>query len=248
MPVLFLVLLADEGARAERPVIRVAAASSLAFAFDDIARSFEERTGARVVVSIGSTGLLARQIEYGAPFDVFFAADVASVGELAGRGLVIPESVERYAEGRLVVAVNRASGVEAGGLEDLAGPMVTRVAIANPDHAPYGAAAREALKRAGVWEDVRAKLVYGENIRQTLQFVQTGNAQVGIVALSVADVPEVASFPVDPSLHDPIYQAAAVVSASERPGLARDFIRYIKGPEGGAVMRGHGFFPPGESE
>ena len=156
--------------------------------------------------------------------------------------------MERYAEGRLAVVVNRASGVEAGGLEDLAGPTVKRVAIANPDHAPYGAAAREALKRAGVWEEVRAKLVYGENIRQTLRFVQTGDASVGIVALSVADVPEAASFPVDPSLHDPIHQAAAVVSASAAPGLASDFIGYVRGPAGGAAMRRRGFFPPLESE
>ncbi|MDP2690289.1 MAG: molybdate ABC transporter substrate-binding protein, partial [Deltaproteobacteria bacterium] len=221
--------------------ITVAGASDLAFAFKEIAQEFEKDTGVGVVLSLGSTGMLTKQIEHGAPFDAFFAANISYIDGLAEGGYVVPDTVEVYAVGRLVLAVNRASGVEAKGLAGLAGPRIKRVAIANPAHAPYGAAAMEALKSAGLWESVKPKLVYGENIRQTLQFIQTGDAEAGIVALSIADVPEISHTVIDFRLHNRITQAAAVVRGSKNERAARDFIRYVNGPKGRPIMEKYGF-------
>jgi molybdate transport system substrate-binding protein len=123
---------------------------------------------------------------------------------------------------------------------------VRRVAIANPQHAPYGKAAEEALRKVGVWDAVRPKLVYGENIRHTLQFLQTGAADAGIVALSVADVPEIESVPIDPALHAPLNQVVAVARRSARPEIALAFIQYVNGPEGRPIMKRYGFRLPGE--
>lgn len=223
--------------------ITVAGAADLAFAFREIATEYEKETGYKVVLSLGSTGMLARQVEYGAPFDVFFAANRSYIDELASRGKVMPETVGLYARGRVVLAVRKGSGVTALVLEDL----VTggyRIAIANPEHAPYGKAAMEAMKSAGVWDKVKRRLVYGENIRQTLQFVQSGNAPVGIVALSVADVPEIDYAFIPEELHAPIEQAAAVVSASKEAKAARDFINFVKGPKGAPIMKKYGFMLP----
>jgi molybdate transport system substrate-binding protein len=226
--------------------LTVAAASSLSFPLKEAVKTFEKRTGERVRVSFGSTGTLASQIRNGAPFDLFLSADLSRVEELAEEGHVMPGSVRVYALGRLVLVVNEASGIKATGLEQvLTDPGIKRVAIANPDHAPYGAAAVEALKAASLWEGVRTRLVYGENIRQTLRFVQTGNAQAGIVSLSVADVPGVSFTEIDDPLYRPIEQAAGVVAASPAKELAEKFLKYLTGPEGGAIMQMYGFAPPG---
>jgi molybdate transport system substrate-binding protein len=178
-------------AGADDKKITVAAAASLTAAFKEIAANFEKETGARVIISFGSTGMLTKQIKEGAPFDVFFAADVESIDELKKGGFIMPDSVELYAQGSLVLAVNKASGIQAVELSDLLKPEIRHVAIANPEFAPYGKAAKEALQAKGLWESVKPRLVYGENIRQTLQYIQTGNAEAGIVALSIAGVPEV---------------------------------------------------------
>ncbi len=234
-------------ARAEGRVLRVAAAASLSFAFAELVPAFERDTGIDVVTSLGSTGMLARQIEHGAPFDLFFAADESYVKGLGDKGRVEPGTTRVYAEGRLALVVNTKSGAEAQSLKSLASladVRIKRVAIANPDHAPYGRAAREALQEAGVWESVRPRLVYGENVRQALRFVQTGNAPAGIVALSVADAPGVTPFAVDPALHAPINQAAMVVRGTSMGAEARAFIEYVTGPDGRAIMKSHGFFPP----
>ncbi len=131
-------------------------------------------------------------------------------------------------------------------LADVLKPEVRRVAIANPAHAPYGRAAQEALERAGVWEKVKPKLVYGENIRHTLQFVQTGAVEAGIVALSIADVPEVRYVAIDPTLHKPLNQVVAVVKRSPRPELGTAFIQFVNGAEGRPIMKRYGFLLPGE--
>jgi molybdate transport system substrate-binding protein len=226
--------------------LTVAAASSLSFPLKEAAADFEKRSGARLRVSFGSTGTLTSQIRNGAPFDLFLSADTSRVEELEKAGHVVPGSVRVYALGRLVLVVNNASGIEATGLKNvLMDPGIKRVAIANPDHAPYGAAAVEALKAASLWEGVRPKLVYGENIRQTLRFVQTGNAQAGIVSLSIADVPGVSYLQIDAFLHSPIEQAAGVVAASRAKELAKRFLEYLTGPEGAAIMQKYGFVQPG---
>ncbi len=146
-----------------------------------------------------------------------------------------------------MLAVNRDVEIEIAQLQDLENPLIQRIAIANPEHAPYGLAAKEALLATGLWESVEPKLVYGENIRQTLQFIQTGDAQAGIVALSIANVPEIRWTLIDADLHTPLLQALAVVKSSSQPEAARAFAAFVNSEEGRVIMRRYGFVMPGET-
>jgi molybdate transport system substrate-binding protein len=245
----FLVLLtACQGGTAAPDPLLVAAASDLQFAFAEIGPLFETETGQPIIFTFGSTGNLTTQIENGAPFDILAAANVAFVERLTAQGLTIPDTQQLYAQGRIVLVVNRRSGVQATELADLLNPAISRIAIANPAHAPYGMAAREALQSAGVWTAVKDKLVFGENVSQTLQFVQTGDAPAGIVALSIADVPEVTGTLLPDELHQPINQALAVIKSTPREEAARTFIEFIGSPTGREIMRQYGFLLPGEFE
>lgn len=239
--VFFLFAAPSLPAASEEASLTIAAASDLSFALKEISGRFEERTGIKAVISFGSTGNLARQIENNAPFDLFFSADVQHIERLEAKGLLIPETKTLYARGRLVLASNKKNAVDVRSLEDLLKPEVKNIAIANPEHAPYGLAAKEALTNAGVWEKVRLKLVYAENIRTALKYIQTGDAQAGIIALSIADVPEVAYTPIDERLHSPITQAAAVVKVSAHKNEAASFIKYVNGPEAGEILKKYGF-------
>jgi len=227
--------------------LTVAAAADLQFAFTEIGELFEQETGYKVTFVFGSTGQLAQQIENGAPYDLFAAANIAFVDGLDKQNLVLPDTVALYARGRIVLAVNKDLGVKAVALEDLLSDTITHIAIANPQHAPYGLAAQEALQSAGLWERVRPKLVYGENVRQALQFVQTGDAQVGIVSLSVANVPEITWTLLDDELHNPLDQALAVIASSPHPEVARQFAAFINGPSGRPIMQKYGFVLLGEA-
>lgn len=227
--------------------LTVAAAADLQFAFTEIGALYEQETGNKVIFSFGSTGQLAQQIENGAPFDLFAAANISFVDDLAEKNLVLPDTVALYARGRIVLAVNKDSGVSAVTLEDLLSDDITHIAIANPEHAPYGIAAKEALISAGVWDQLEDKIVYGENVRQTLQFVQTGDAQVGIVALSVANVPEITWTLIDDSLHNPLNQALGVVASSQHADAAREFAEFINGEMGRPIMQKYGFVLPSEA-
>lgn len=224
----------------------VAAAADLQFAFTDIGEKFTEQTGQEIEFTFGSTGNLTTQIENGAPFDILAAANVAFVDRLKEQGLIIPDTQQLYAQGRIVLAVNREAGIQATELQDLLDPAIASIAIANPEHAPYGQAAKEALQSAGIWEEIQPKLVLGENVRQTLQFVQTGDAPAGIVALSVADVPEVTYTLLDGNLHIPLNQALAVIKSTPHEAAARAFIEFVNGPTGRPVMKKYGFLLPGE--
>lgn len=224
----------------------MAAAANLQSAFTEIAALYQARTGQPVTLVFGSTGQLAQQIESGAPFDLFAAANIAFVEGLRDKGLVFDDSIALYAEGRIVLAVNRDAGVAATRLADLTNPALQRIAIANPEHAPYGVAAKEALQRAGVWAVIEPRLVYGENVRQALQFIQTGDAQAGIVALSVADTPEITWTLIDAGLHAPLRQALDVVESSSQPEAARAFAAFINGAEGRPIMQRYGFVLPEE--
>lgn len=224
--------------------LTVAAAADLQFAFTEIGAIFEENTGQKVIFSFGSTGNLATQIEEGAPFDVFAAANVSFVDGLVEKGRIIADSKELYAVGRIVVAGNKDAGVNPQTIEDLLDPAIDKVAIANPDHAPYGLAAKEALISAGIWDEIQPKLVFGENIRQTLQFIQTGNAEAGIVALSIAEVPEITYTLIDDALHNPLLQAMGVVTGSPHEQAARDFVAYVISDEGQAILAKYGFQSP----
>jgi molybdate transport system substrate-binding protein len=190
--------------------------------------------------------LLNQQIENGAPYDLIASANVSYVDQLASKGLVLPESVTQYAQGRIVLAVNRVAHLEVLTLEDLLAPEIRHIAIANPEHAPYGVAAMQALQSAGIWKQIQPRLVYGENVRQALQYIQSGDAQAGIVALSVANVPEISWTLLDGEMHAPLNQALAVLTRSEHPQLAARFAAFINGEKGRPIMRRYGFILPGE--
>lgn len=231
----------------EQGEFTVAAAADLQFAFTDIAALFEQQTGQKVTLVFGSTGQLAQQIENGAPYDLFAAANVSFIDQLAEKNLVIPDTIALYARGRIVLAVNKESGLVVETLADLLNPEIRQIAIANPEHAPYGVAAQEALQAAGVWEGIQDKLVLGENVRQTLQYIQTGDAEVGIVALSVADVPEITWTLLDETLHNPLNQALGVVTSTKYEAVAREFAVFINGESGRPIMQKYGFILPGET-
>jgi molybdate transport system substrate-binding protein len=233
------------GAAAPPAALTVFAASDLAFALRDLAARFEATTGAKVTVVLGSSGNLAHQIEQGAPADVFFSADRSYVDGLVARGLVIADTRTLYARGRLALATP-ASGSRLTDVRGLAEARIRRVAIANPAHAPYGRAAEQVLRRVGLWEAVQPKLVYAENIRQALQYVESGAVDAAIVALAIVRVPGVEWTPIDASLHAPLDQAAGVVSASAHPDLARALLRFVTSAEGRAIMERYGFALPAE--
>ncbi len=216
------------------------------FAFEEIGLLFEENCGCRVDFIFGSSGNLAVQIENGLPADIFASANVAYVERLAEKGLLVDDTQQLYAVGRVVLAVNKGSGLEAKELRDLLKPEISKVAIANPDHAPYGVAAMEALQSAGIWEEIKPKLVYGENVRQALQYIETGDAPVGIVALSLARGSRVSYVLIDAGLHQPLRQSLAVLRRSQHEELARQFITFVNGPQGRPIMKKYGFLLPGE--
>ena len=166
--------------------ITVAAAADLTNAFNELGREFETTNKIKVVFVYGSTGLLTRQIENGAPMDLFAAANVSYIDQLAQKGLIVPDTKKIYARGRITLWTTADSPLKIETVADLARPEVKRIAIANPDHAPYGLAAQQTLQRAGIFDAVKSKLVYGDNIRQTLQYGETGNVDVAIVALSLS--------------------------------------------------------------
>ena len=244
--VLLRAALASAEPGAAPPTLTVFAAADLAFAFRELIPRFEQAAGVKVTLVLGSTGNLAKQVEHGAPADVFFAANQTFIDELLARGVLIEETRALYAQGRIVLATARAAGPKLTALSQLLEPRVRRVAIANPAHAPYGRAAAEALRASGVWDAVKPKLVYGENIRHALQFVESGAAEAGIVALSVANVPAIEWVVIDPALHARLDQAVAVVRRSARPELGVAFIQFVNGPEGRATMKRYGFLLPGD--
>jgi molybdate transport system substrate-binding protein len=224
--------------------LTVAAASDLIPAFEEIGREFQSATGTRVVFDFGSTGLLTRQIENGAPMDLFAAANVDYINELELKGLIVDGTKAIYARGRIVIWTATNSKLQFETLKDLTNPEVHRIAIANPDHAPYGRAARQALENSGIWENVKPKLVYGENIRQTLQFAQTGNVEVAIVALSLAQQSDGHWTLIPDTLHRPLDQALAVIKGTQNEKQAREFAAFVTGTQGRGVLQKYGFTFP----
>jgi len=221
--------------------LTVAAASDLTPAFEELGREFESATKTKVVFMFGSTGMLTSQIENGAPVDLFAAANVSYLDQLEQKGLIIPDTKAVYARGRITLWTSNDSPVRLQGIADLARPEVQRIAIANPDHAPYGLAAKQALQSAGIWERVQPKLVYGDNIRQTLQYAETGNVEVAIVSLSLS-VPSNGRWTLIPEeLHQPIDQGLAVIKGTKNEQAARAFAAFISSSQGKAVMKKYGF-------
>ena len=242
--VLVLVVLASGGCgNASSPELVVSAASDLTGAMQELSASFTDNTGVKLVFNFGSSGQLAQQIEQGAPVDLFFSANRGYVDELVAADLVEPADASPYALGRLVIWTKDGSQPGLARLSDLAEPRFKRVAIANPDHAPYGVAAREALQAAGVWAAVEPKTVPAENVLQALQYAQSGNADVAIVAASVAFGAGGHSVPVPDGMFTPLVQTSAVMKASAHADEARRFVAFVRGSEGQAVLSRYGFGP-----
>lgn len=224
--------------------LTVAAASDLTLAFTEVGKLFEEETNSKITFSFGSTGQLADQIEHGAPFDIFAAANIDFVDNLREKNLIIPDTQTTYAFGRIGVTTIPDSTIEIETLEDLLKPEVVKIAIANPEHAPYGLAAKQALETAGLWDQVEHKLVFGRNISETLTFIETKNAEVGIIALSLYKEGEVNFHLIDDALHAPLEQSIAVINRTNEVDLAIQFIDFIKGPIGKPIMENYGFIVP----
>jgi molybdate transport system substrate-binding protein len=226
--------------------VTVAAASDLTYAMNEIAGNFEKATGCTVRLSMGSSGNFLTQIENGAPFDVFFSADVAYPKKLEAEGLAAPGSTYVYAIGKIVLWTRNDSRVDVGkGFSALRDPAVRKIAIANPAHAPYGRAAEEALRHSGVYEALKGRLVLGENISQAAEFVESGNADAGILALSLVVSPAMKdkgrAWNIPENLYAPIEQGAVAVRAAANPQGARQFLDYIKLDATVALLERYGF-------
>jgi molybdate transport system substrate-binding protein len=232
---------------AQEPVVlTVAAAADLTPAFQEIGGLFTQQTGINVDFTFGSTGQLAQQIEAGAPVDVFAAANVSYVDQLTEAGLIVPGTKAIYGRGRIVLWMLPESSFAIEHVADLTDPGVRRIAIANPDHAPYGVAAREAMQTAGAWNELQPKLVLGENVRDTLRFAETGNVDVAFVALSLAIQGNGRWVLIPEDQHKPIDQALAVIKGTPHEREARAFADFVNSESGRAVMRRYGFVLPGE--
>ncbi len=241
-------LLLPAWSHAEGPT-RVAAASDLRFAMTEIMAHFRaDHPDAAVEVIYGSSGRFRTQIEHGAPFDLYFSADIAYPEALAAAGLAAGE-VRPYALGRIVLwsSTRDASTLT---LEDLRATEFRRIAIANPRHAPYGARAREALEAAGVWPEVESRLVYGENIAHAMQLVQSGAADIGIIALALALNPVIEAQGgfalIDYALHRPLEQGFIITRRAAGNATAQLFADYMQQPQTRRIMLRYGFVIPAE--
>jgi molybdate transport system substrate-binding protein len=227
--------------------LTVFAASDLTPVLQQLIPEFEKVSHAHVTLVPGSTGTLAQQIRNGAPADVFFAADETAVNDLNAAGLVRPDTRRVYARGRLaLVTLAAGASTPVSTLKDLTKPGVRRIAMANPAHAPYGLAAQQALQKAGLWDTLHPKLVYGENVQQAIQFVQSGAADAGLVARSLASRQDLTFTLVDPLLYAPLNQTAVALRRSTQPALAVSFLDFVNGPRGRAMLKAYGFLIPGE--
>jgi molybdate transport system substrate-binding protein len=248
---LLLIFLAARPAPGEE--IIVAAASDLKFAMAELTGQFEKQTGHKINVTYGSSGNFFSQIQTGAPFDAFFSADIEYPRKLEAAGLAEAGTLYKYAIGRIVIWTPAGSPVDAAkrGWDALLDPAVQKISIANPKHAPYGRAAVAALQKAGIYAKVEAKLVYGEDISQAAQFVQSGNAQAGIIALSVAVSPAMrdagSRWEIPEDAYPPIEQAAIMLKVSQKKGIARAFLEFVKSPAGRTMLKKSGFTIPHDS-
>lgn len=226
--------------------LTIAAASDLQSALPEVVAAYEKQTGKKVRVVFGSSGNFFAQIQNGAPFDLFFSADVDYAKRLETAGLTQPGSLYIYALGSIVVwDAETPLDLERSGLQALKDPRVKHIAIANPAHAPYGRAAQTALVNAGIWEAVKDKIVMGENISQAVQFVQSGNAQVGIIAGSlVSEKTKGSIWVVPPKLYPKLEQAVVILKSSKLSGDAEEFLAFMKSDATRQIMKRFGFVPP----
>ena len=230
----------------EAQEITIAAAADLQFAMQDIAARFHSATGKTVKIIYGSSGNFFQQIQSGAPFDMFFSANLEYPKKLEAAGFVMPVSYYQYARGKIVVWVPKDSKIDlSAGLRALLDPTVKKIAIANPLHAPYGQAAVSAMQKEGIYEKAKDKLVLGENISQTASFITTGSADIGIVALPLALSPSMKDkgryAEIPQNEHPPIDQACVILSSSKNKELSKAFLSYVKGAAVSELLSRYGF-------
>jgi molybdate transport system substrate-binding protein len=260
MTLLFLlfaaILVAQPSAAAQ---VRVAAAADLKSAMNELSASFEESSGSKIEATFGSSGNFFSQMQNGAPFDVFLSADIDYPKKLEAVGLTEPGTLIPYAVGKIVIWLPPDTKFDVAklGWNVLLDPSIKKISIANPDHAPYGRAAVAAMQKAGVYEQMKAKLVYGENISQAAQFVQSGNAQAGIVALSLAMSPAMRNgqfWQIPLAQYPPILQGAVVLRDAKNKAQAVAFLNYLKSDQARKILEKYGFSfpepssPSGKSE
>lgn len=231
------------GVAAGSDTLTVSAASSLTPAFEEIGEVFTQEHGTTIAFNFASSGQLAQQIEEGAPVDVFVSANGDYVDEIAAQGLIVPDSQRVFARGRLTIWTHADSNVEVTRIEQLAEPAVKTIAIANPDVAPYGRAARDALQAAGIWEEVQDKIVIGDNVRQAFQYGETGNVDVVLAPLSLSVQSDGRWELLPASVHAPIDHAFAIVRDAPDPDGARVFVDFLMGPTGQMLLERHGLEP-----
>ncbi len=233
--------------------INVAAAADLSVAMQEVAANYEKQTGVKIKLSFGASGALTQQIQNGAPFDVFLSADMDYPRQLISAGLAESDSLYRYAVGRLVLWVPKDSplDVEHKGIDVLLDPSVRKIAIANPQHAPYGRAAVATLEHYGLNEKLRDKLVIGENIAQAAQFVESGNAPAGFVALAHASAPSMEGkgkyWVVPGDAYPRLDQGVVLISASPHKADAKAFLEYLGSADFAAVLKRFGFSVPNQN-
>ena len=244
---LLAVLLLFTGGCAIAQEITVAAAADMSAALPQLVAAYTKKTGQVAKLSFGSSGNLTNQIRNGAPFDVFFSADEEYPQQLIAEGLALKDTLYRYAIGRLVLWVPSDSLLDLLklGINALLDPSVKKISIANPAHAPYGRAAEAALRHFGIYDQVSSRLVLGENVSQAAQFVESGNAQAGLIALSHALAPALKgkgrywTVPLD--AYPTLNQAAVVLSKSKQQDAARSFLDFLRSPEATSLLTSYGF-------
>jgi molybdate transport system substrate-binding protein len=237
----------------EQVVLAVAAAADLKYALDELIVQFEtRRREIHVQPTYGSSGNFYAQLTNKAPFDIYFSADLDYPRKLAAQQLTLPNSEFRYAVGQIVVWARKESSlnVEQLGIQSLLEPSIHKIAIANPQHAPYGRAAEAALKQLGVYDQVHEKLVLGENIAQTAQFIESGAADVGIIALSLALAPALKDqgkfWKVPLDAYPPLEQGGAILAWTAHTAAAEALRSFVLSPEGKQVLARYGFLLPGK--
>jgi molybdate transport system substrate-binding protein len=231
--------------------VSITAASDLQYAMKDIISAYVKKNPDDKISAVyGSSGKAFSQIENGAPYDIFFSADISYPQKLKSSGSAISEP-KPYAIGRMTVWVTKSSGLDAGkGIGLLSDPKVRKIAMANPEHAPYGRIAREVMEYYNVYNNVKNKIVLGENIQQTAQFVQTGAADVGMIAYSLALAPVLAKegnyYLVPASAHKPIVQGYVLLKPASGNRTASEFERFIGSSEARSIFKRYGFTLPNE--